>query len=328
MILSTLKPSPLCHLTGLLEGYVARGQQTRGRLESVGLFRPTPTQHELAPPLANLVIESVPSYGTVVFRNRADTLLIAPMHVGFFQEGAQNHATSQVLLLGPGETLSVDDCFCIQESQGGYLAAAHQRFLMLPHALRHEALRLRGTPGYDRLWSAIDAFTRRFGVTRGGHLERFLRPFFRRLVPYRHGFEAEPGQVGAAWFVADELVGVEVCADPAQFAELLPILAIYAYAPAAILSDLEHPEEARPMRRLDLLGIGDLSDLRERLAESRCVDERSRVEPLADLCEETWTTTFETERQGLRLLTVEQGPWLGQVVRAGEETVYLSLVRC
>ena len=80
-------------------------------------------------------------------------------------------------------------------------------------------------------------------------------------------------------------------------------------------------------RRLDLLGIKTIDDLIERLEESRSIDARSRIEPLQELSEQTWETTFETVREGLHVFTVEHGPWLGQVVRRGEEAVYLSLVK-
>ncbi len=330
MILKTVKSSPQRQLSGLLEGFQARGHQGRGSLEAVGIFRPSTraeSRTPLAQPLESLELVKVKTYGEVVLRNRSlESRLIVPMHIGFFQRGAQNHATSQVEVLGPGEERTITDAFCIQECQGGYLAQAHQRFLMLPHALRHRALSVADEEGYSRLWEEIDTFTRRYGVARGGHLERFLRPFFKRLLPFRHSFEAEPEQVGVAFFVHDELIGVEVFADPAQLSELLPVLSIYCYGPSAILQDLD-PKERTARRRLDLLGIQDLDDLAERLAESRTVDERSRVEPLQDLCDETWETTCTAEHHGLQILTVTQGRWIGQIVREGEETVYLSLVR-
>lgn len=329
MILKTLVPSPQRQLSGLLDGFQARGHQGRGSLETVGLFRSSARAGGvgLAMPLDSLELVEVKTYGQVVLRNRSkESSLIVPMHIGFFQRGAQNHATAQVEVIGPGESRTITDAFCIQECQGGYLTQAQQRFLILPHALRHGALSVAGKEGYSRLWGDIDAFTRRYGIARGGHLERFLRPFFKRLLPFRHGFEAEPGQVGAAFFVGDELIGVEVFADPKQFAQLLPVLSIYCYGPSAILCDLETTER-RSGRRLDLLGIRDLDDLAERLAESRAVDERSRVEPLQDLCDEAWETTAFIERHGLRALTVSHDRWIGQVVREGDETVYLSLVR-
>ena len=73
-------------------------------------------------------------------------------------------------------------------------------------APRSSCVARQGTHGRG---AQIETFTRRYGVTRGGHLERFLRPNFKRLLPLRHAFEAEPGQVGAAYFIGGRLAGVE-----------------------------------------------------------------------------------------------------------------------
>ena len=160
-------------------------------------------RERFATPEEHLKLIEVPSYGTVVLRNTSkEDRLIVPMHIGFFQPGAQNHATSRVLILEAGETLKATDCFCIQAAQGGLLKAAQQRFLMLPLGLRHQALAKRHTEGYARLWGDIDGYTRYHGVATGGHLERFLRPNFARLLPLRHALETVPGQIGAAYFVA------------------------------------------------------------------------------------------------------------------------------
>ena len=101
-------------------------------------------RERFASPEEHLELVEVPTYGSVVFRNTSqDTRLIVPMHVGFFQAGAQNHATSRVLVLDTGEALRVTDCFCVQAAQGGLLNQSQQRFLMLP-------LGLSGCPSVNR----------------------------------------------------------------------------------------------------------------------------------------------------------------------------------
>src|SRR5262249_51829326 len=151
-------------------GLTPRGALGWGLLEVVPLFpSQVPVDRSVfVPPLSNLKLVEVPNYGIVVLRNAAPSgVLVAPMHLGFFQDAAQNHATSRVLVLDSGETLRVADCFCIQQSQGGLLREAQQRFLVLPLGLRPAALTLRGEEGYSRLWDEIGRFTRRYGVVRG-----------------------------------------------------------------------------------------------------------------------------------------------------------------
>lgn len=157
------RPAPLAPaFDGPLVGLRAGPVQCWGSLEALALVpeRPAPRPQFVAP-LRNLKLVGVPSYGTLDLQNTADRgLLVAPMHVGFFQEGAQNHATARALVLEAGEVLRVTDAFCVQQAQGGLLQEAQQRFLTLPLGLRPAALSLRGSAGCGRLWEDIDTFTR------------------------------------------------------------------------------------------------------------------------------------------------------------------------
>jgi hypothetical protein len=326
--LTTAAPAAPPAFRGLLRGLRPGPVQTWGGLEALSLFpAAADPRPQFVTPLPHLKLTGVRTYGTVEVRNTAARgLLVAPMHVGFFQEGAQNHATSRAFVLEAQETLVADDCFCIQQAQGGLLREAQGRFLMLPLGLRRRALEERGRRGFGRLWGDIDAFTRRYGVTRGGHLERFLRPYFARLQPFRHGLEALPGQVGAAYFVAGRLAGVEVAPNAAYWQDLAPVLAIYGYGPAAVLA--RERGLVPPRRPLDLDGLIDLDDLAGRLEASRrdhqgrCAEQvRGEIDRGAE--EEVWAV--EEERHGLGVETLLAEHWAGQRVCEGEELVYLSL---
>jgi len=319
-------PAALPAFTGLLHGLRPGPVQTWAGLEVLSLFPVAPAdRQQFVAPLRHLKLAGVRTYGTVQVHSEAERgLLVAPMHIGFFQRGAQNHATSRTLILEAGETLVADDCFCIQQAQGGYLQEAEQRFLMLPLGLRRRALEVRGQQGFGRLWDHIDQFTRQHGVARGGHLERFLRPYFRRLQPFRHGLETMPGQVGAAYFIAGRLAGVEAAPNPAYWQDLAPILAIYGYAPAAVRAQERGLVEAR--RPLPLDGLTDLDDLAGRLAAARHRQQdqlagqvRQEIEPVG----RDWPT--DEVRHGLRVQTLLAERWAGQSVREKDGLVYLSL---
>jgi hypothetical protein len=314
--------------TGLLSGLVAGPVQAWGRLEVVGLFRVDgrPGRHTYVSPVESLKLAHVPHYGTMVLHSTAaDGLTIVPMHVGFFQEGAQNHATSRVLILRSGETVEANDCFCIQQAQGGLLKEAQQRFLVLPLGLRAAALKKRGENDFSRLWVDIDGYTRRFGVARGGHLERFLRPYFARLLPFRHAFETVASQVGAAYFVAGQLVGVEVAPTSAIWRDLAPILNIYCYGPAALLAEQEGHPIGWP--GVDLDGLTDLDDLADRLVRSRRQHAILRSEALGALADAGWSCQDESVCHGLSIRTIGWESWAGQVVLDGQDTDYLSIFR-
>lgn len=321
-----VKQSTSVEVTSLLDGLRPRTLQSWGLLEMVGLFpeEPEARRPQFVAPLQHLKLVQVPTYGTMVLRNTADRgMLIAPMHLGFFQEGAQNHATSRALLLDAGETLSADDCFCIQQSQGGLLKEAQQRFLILPLGLRQRALQKQGENSFSRLWGAIDRYNRSYGIARGGHLERFLRPYFPRLQPFRHAFETLPGQVGAAYFISGALAGLEVAPNAAYWQELAPILNIYCYGPAALLAERQAWQPARSP--LNLERLSDLDDLARRLRATREQEMAAHTALIEDRASASWGGTITEERQGLRTITLEQENWAGQMVSDGNQMVYLSV---
>ncbi|MBE3561981.1 MAG: hypothetical protein IMW89_22575, partial [Ktedonobacteraceae bacterium] len=128
---------------GLLAGLTPGQLQTWSLLEVVPLFaaKERSGYAQFVSPLDHLKLIRVPRYGTLELQNVSQQgTLIAPMHIGFFQPGAQNHATSRTLLLNAGETITVQDAFCIQAAQSGLLQEAQQRFIVLPLSLRKVAL--------------------------------------------------------------------------------------------------------------------------------------------------------------------------------------------
>jgi hypothetical protein len=323
--LKTALPAAPPAFTGLLRELRPGPVQTWGGLEVLSLFPARPeVRSAFVPPLSSLKLAGVHTYGKLELHSTAERgLLVAPMHIGFFQEGAQNHATSRALILDAGERLVVEDCFCIQQAQGGLLKEAQQRFLMLPLALRRAALERRGDCGFSRLWGDIDTFTRQYGVARGGHLERFLRPYFPRLQPYRHGLEALPGQVGAAYFVAGRLAGVEVAPNPAYWQDLSPILAIYGYAPSAVLAqDRGLGAKRQP---LDLDGLEDLDDLAARLQTDRSRQQHDQAEAVRREVDGLDGWVRDETRHGLQVQTLLGQRWAGQRVCERDELVYLSV---
>ena len=315
---------------GLLAGLEAGPVVSWGLLEAVCLRLAAGTdagaRERFASPEQHLELVEVPTYGTVVFRNTSQVSpLIAPMHVGFFQPGAQNHATSRALVLGAGETLQTTDCFCVQAAQGGLLQESQQRFLMLPLGLRHQALSRRHNEGYSRLWNEIDSYTRHHGVATGGHLERFLRPNFGRLLPLRHALESVPGQIGAAWFIAGRLAGIEVAPNEPYWQGVAPVLAMYCYGPAALLA--EQRGQQRVSEPLDLEDLRDLEDLADRLRDVRDREAASRADIVDELATLFFDQQVEENRHGLRVTTLGYGPWSGQVVRENHQVVYASVFR-
>lgn len=317
-------------LTGLLDGLAVGQHQSRGLMDVLALMPAGPQgilgRERYVPPLEAVKLVEVPDYGTMVLRNTSkEGVLVVPMHIGFFQAGAQNHATSTTLVLDAGETLGVKDCYCIQESQCGYLKEAQQRFLMLPLGLRPAASARRAAGDFGSLWQDIDGFNRFFGIAKGGHYERFLRPHFGQLQAFRHAFELQPLQVGAAYFVGGRLTGVELAPNPEYFAQLYPVLNIYCYGPAELAARRRRWESHR--RPLDLSGLADLEDLRRRLHQARHDERQALAAHLHELSDLPLKVKVEQDRLGLRVQSLGYGRWSGQQVHDGQQTIYLSLFR-
>lgn len=327
--MTTLNKLPQITFPGLLKGLVPGQLQSWGTLEALPLFPENMEgngHRHFVSPLEHLKLVRVPSYGTLVLENASKSgTLIAPMHIGFFQPGAQNHATSRVLLFGPGKAQTVDDAFCIQAAQGGLLHEAQQRFIILPLSLRKAALAKRGQAQFSRLWQDIDAYNRRYGIARGGHLERFLRPYFHRLMRFRHALELLPGQVGAAYFVAGHLVGVEIAPNAAYWQDIWPILNIYCYGAAALLA--ERHQLKTPDHAISLDGLTDLDDLAHRLMLDRQQQTSERVDLLHAFSKLSWQQTDTEKQNGLYIMHLSQGEWSGQAVREWNNQVYLSVFR-
>ena len=90
-----------------------------------------------------------------------------------------------------------------------------------------------------------------------------------------------PGQVGAAYFVAGRLAGVEVVPNETYWQELSPILAIYCYGPEALRA--ERRGYQRVSEPLDLESLLDLDDLAHRLRDVRAREARQRTDIVNEL---------------------------------------------
>lgn len=190
-------------------GYRLGPPQRAGALTMVPVFGPS--YPGVAPPRSGLKLSRVVTYGQVELTNPAASgVAIVPLHVGYIQDSAQNHALCRSAFIAAGQTLRFDDACCVQASQGGYLSERDQWFFILPVELRAAALRLRGTSQYSKLWDDIADFNARHGLPARGHLEQVLTRKRAVLTQYQSRLEPLDGQLGALFFVGDSLAGVEI----------------------------------------------------------------------------------------------------------------------
>lgn len=270
-------------------------------------------------PVGGVKLARVETYGTVVLTNPArDGVAIVPLHLGYVQDGAQNHALCRSAFLAPGEELRFDDACCVQAAQGGYLVERDQWFFVLPAHLRAAALDRRGERNYSKLWDDITALNRRFGLPARGHLEQLLGRRRATLTRYRTRLELNDGQLGALFFLDTTLIGVEIGPDAAYFADVWPALVCFCYGPAALLGGEPDPPEGP----YEVSTVDELADLRNATVAARAAE----VEDW--LAATRWVpskVTREDRYRRLTLSTVDGAAMAGQVVTDGGRTVYASV---
>lgn len=313
-VLSTLLPGPL----PLARHHLGAPQQA-GALTMVPVFGPE--YPGIVPPRSGLKLSKVIGYGQVELHNGApDGVAIVPLHVGYIQDAAQNHALCRSALLAAGEKQVFNDACCVQESQGGYLAEKDQWFFVLPVELRAGALKKRNVEGYSKLWDEIGELNRRYGLPRRGHLEQILSRKRAVLTQFQNRLEPLPGQVGALFMLGDRFAGLEIAPDPRYFAEVWMPLVCFAYGVSAWRREPPRPAAAEPYA----LEGGGTAGLRAALEHDRARRLRQIAGGLAPAAGPV-RLQGEESLLGLRLFTVTGEHLAGQVVTDGDRLVYASL---
>lgn len=281
-----------------------------------------------ASPLSGLKLGGVKrGYGNVELHNPGPStgsgqagVTIVPLHVGYIQDGAQNHALCRSGFVGPGQHVLFQDACCVQAAQGGFLEGREQWFFILPLALREEALLARGVVGFGKLWPAIAKLNARLGLEQRGHLEQIVCRQRPTLTQYQSRFELLPGQTGALFLLRDRLVGVEIAPTADYFRELWMPLVCFCYGTAAM--ELERQDAARPAEPFP---VTSLAQLRQALAESR----RQRLGEVHDALARTPAERFQKQEEerylNLRLFTALGQNFAGQYVEQDGRLVYASL---
>jgi hypothetical protein len=300
--------------------------QSSGALSVLPLFG---HDHEgYAPPMTGLKISKVEGYGNLELKNDGGGLAIVPLHIGYIQSGAQNHAMCRAALLGEGQQTMFNDACCVQAAEGGYLEGREQWFFVLPVELREKALKLRGVEGFSKLWDDISDLNARYEVRNRGHLDEIIvekRPYLTQL---QSRFEVLDGQTGALFFADETLVGLEVAPNAAYYAELHPALVCFAYGALAM------------HRERDVFGDGDgesqseagsplAGETLEQIEQSLRGERQARSQRLLSAIEAVGPQEFSLQQEESyldhTLSTAEGKDFTGQIVKRADSLVYASV---
>lgn len=297
--------------------------QQSGAMTVVPIFGPD-SNGKFTGPLSGLKLNRVAGYGSVELANPAETgIAIVPLHIGYIQDGAQNHALCRSAFIAAGQKLMFSDACCVQQSQGGYLEGREQWFFILPVQLRFEALQLRGTNSYSKLWNGISRLSQEFGLPNRGHLEQIITRQRAFLTQYQSRLELLKGQTGALFFIQNKLAGLEIAPSAAYFQEMWMPLVCFCYGTAAMyyerkLAD-QNEKPALPFK------AGNLQELREQLHQSRQQVQETVRHQLAKTPWESFEVQEEERLMSLRLQTAIGKNFAGQFVQDSDRLVYASL---
>jgi hypothetical protein len=273
-------------------------------------------------PLSGLKLSQVRGYGNMELSNPAETgIAIVPLHMGYIQDRAQNHALCRSAFIAAGQKLMFEDACCVQAAQGGYLEGRDQWFFILPLQLREEALELRGKEDYSKLWDAISRLNKQFSLANRGHLEQILSRKRAFLTQYQSRLELLPQQTGAVFFIGDKLAGVEIAPSAAYFQELWMPLVCFCYGVAAMYEE----KDVEMNKSLVPFCASNLKELREQLNQSRLEHQEQVRNWLAQTPAEEFGVEEEERFLSLRLQTVTGKNFAGQFVEEEGRLLYASL---
>jgi hypothetical protein len=273
-------------------------------------------------PLSGLKLTQVRGYGNMELSNPSETgIAIVPLHMGYIQDRAQNHALCRSAFIAGGQKLMFEDACCVQASQGGYLEGREQWFFILPLQLREEALELRGKEDYSKLWDGITRLNEQFGLPNRGHLEQILSRKRAFLTQYQSRLELLPHQTGAVFFIQDKLAGVEIAPSAAYFQELWMPLVCFCYGVAAMYAE----KDIEVKKPLVPLCASNLQELREQLNQSRLERQEQVRHWLAQIPKQKFQIKEEERFMTLRLQTVTGKNFAGQFVEEEGRLLYASL---
>lgn len=306
---------------------ILRGTEP-GRLQSVGHMQVIPLCGDDDDRFAAPELEvRTTAYGTVVLRHGDARPTIVPPGAGWVvKQAAQDHAIGGAVILAGKSQVTIDTARCIQRSQHGYIAAAKHPMLILPVALRPQALALRRQTGFDKLWEPIAAFNKTVGVTEAGHLEYFLRRFAAELDQFVAEFELLPRQLGAIVLVDGRIAGVERAPSNGFWRALWEPLIRVCYGSLAIQRG--QGSDRPPATRIPLpSGASSLGELRRALVEAQAGERRVVAAVIEDLrgVELRAAERADQVLDQAELITIASERLAGQVVREGEQVAYASL---
>lgn len=297
----------------------------------------------VVPLLSDLVYDqfTVPSktqtathtYGTLEVKNPLrDGIAILPFGSAVLtKQAAQNHATSSAIPVRAGGSAVDTAAACIQDSQGGIIRMAEHQLSILPWLLKEPMFKVRNTKAYNKLWPSIKEFNETLGLPIRGHLEFYLEHFKKELDQFIAEFEIVHRQVGAVILMNGEVVGVERAPNYPYWKDVWTPLIRECYGSLVLQYRRKYGDNPAPPKIRKPLSLRPKVDL-DAIADALEAAQRKEADAARDVVrsfiDEQFATKVEnigSKIKGLKVESLSNKQFKGQVVRDGDAAVYVSL---
>lgn len=328
-------------LAEVLEGKRAGKIQKCGIMSVIPIFYQDDDLicHGIASPRGAMRVEQNRNYGQMRFQNQdQEKVTIIPTNLGVIsKQSAQDHAMSKTGLIKPRGSVHYDDAFCIEQTQGGMLSSGEYDFIVLPYALRDQALSMKGSNDYSRFWPAIKNFNAEFGISGHGHLVYFYDRFKDKLGDFIAQFEIQEGQVGAIILIDNKIVGVEVAPNPDYWKDVWKPLIRDCYGTEVIRRLVKGTAKNKPVVDSNITQANSLDELEDAVLnfEQDLKDRTSAI--VAQVASQKMDTRkddgieFRQNRGGrisprkYDIFDVKNTNYVGQVVKEDNFVCYASI---
>lgn len=282
-----------------------------------------------------LKFERTQGYGHMVFSN-SDEFNPAIVPANYTVRGkyaAQDHASSGAEIVAPKSILDVDTACCVEQRQGGYLSDKNNVEHILPLQLRKVLTNYqkRRNKSFSKLWTDITTWLKGLSISKKRGSEAHLSFFYdspevdSQLEQFAAEFEPVDNQIGAIILFGGIPVGIEIMPTNDHWkaywqhlirgsygAELIRLKMLGKIKPSALVLP-NIPEGSTPEKVKEIL-----SDFTKHIQEA--------VVPILESIEINDTKQMSTRGNTAAILIQTKQGGGGDLVRQGENPVYLSLV--
>jgi len=310
----------------ILKGTVVGRMQSVGYMQVIPLLSDVDDKRFVSP---DEIKVSTSGYGSLVFENTTDQLFIVPTHVGYIvKQRAQDHAMAHTALVAQKKQKTFDTAMCVQQSQGGYIAAGKHKMLILPFSLREVALSKRKEKNYNKLWDEISKFNANLGAQTHGHLEYFLKKFKKELDQFVAEFETVPRQVGAIILLDGEVVGIERTPSYAYWQSIWGALIRECYGSLAIEYEQAMGEnKTLPKGRVAVSEeVETMAELKQALLAAEAETEAMAKEKVRNLLQDKFQREPDEKVGNLIIETLQHNQFCGQIIQEEEQILYASMI--